>query len=924
MRNVAGLSSVNCRSTGVQQLWKTSIGRRIVHKRHIISKRQPFTDESSNDSYVSTTKAGKRSPKSSNQRSPSQSSVFTTDKHTSQSSATFKNSPRPIAGQHLGWIKESRHCYRIYISGRLKKSPLGRTPTATSVERSEIWLPRHSIRLSTSARPLREPKLRPRNTRSLKMKSHIQFVTTPTSDTPGTALILHFDDKRYIFGNVHEGLQRAGLEFGIKFLKSKDIFLTGRTEWKTNGGLLGLTLTLADASKSAAASRAELLKAKTERKREREEEESQRPKKTKKDQTSEYVTKSAAKRGDNQSVQDDQTLRIHGGPNITHVLATARSFVFRQGMPLDVDEYIEEERQSGEERQWEPTWKDDRIQVWAMPIKPLSGEGSRATQSSFSARKRSLGDYMQGQRVTRADLAEPWASESSEVEAAADHEQSIRQFVVNEMFQSHWSFDKLIKTPLHQVRLPAKLFTRDPETKKLMKYQGVVPDGTTPVPNIDVLVREPWPGALIDHLPPTRRSSIAMSYIVRNHRQRGKFRPDEARRLNVPPGPSWSCLTKGISVESTDGNTITPEMVLEPGKDGNGVAIIDLPSVEYIPDLLSRLEWQAEKVHTGVGAIIWLLGPGVIRDPTLLAFIEEFKDLKHIVSSVDECPDYLSMNSAAAEALRHNVVDPARYPLLQHNNASSPGAQPSQKELGYSNWAAARRGLKVQLEPAVGVDAGDVAPPFDAEPVRKEISRAVIQYAQGAQDEIGSVAAQTMSACQNLPSPDSEIICLGTGSAMPSKHRNVAGTLLRVPGHGSYLFDCGENTLGQLKRIYSPSELEEVFQDLKMIWISHLHADHHLGTASVIKAWYETVHGKDIVKRPNSSIAEQLLRPTKYLSEKGRLFVVSCGQMMRWLEEYSSVEEIGYDRLIPLESRRSTLEWNGLDVSLQTARNSEV
>ena len=57
-----------------------------------------------------------------------------------------------------------------------------------------------------------------------------------------------------------------------------------------------------------------------------------------------------------------------------------------------------------------------------------------------------------------------------------------------------------------------------------------------------------------------------------------------------------------------------------------------------------------------------------------------------------------------------------------------------------------------------------------------------------------------------------EIICLGTGAAIPSKYRNglkqfamvvlilsVSATLLRY-GQEFIFFDCGEGTLGQLFR----------------------------------------------------------------------------------------------------------------------------
>ena len=43
-------------------------------------------------------------------------------------------------------------------------------------------------------------------------------------------------------------------------------------------------------------------------------------------------------------------------------------------------------------------------------------------------------------------------------------------------------------------------------------------------------------------------------------------------------------------------------------------------------------------------------------------------------------------------------------------------------------------------------------------------------------------------------------------SATEQLPESMHGTLLRVPGHGCYLLDCGENTLGQLKRVLDPDE----------------------------------------------------------------------------------------------------------------------
>lgn len=53
---------------------------------------------------------------------------------------------------------------------------------------------------------------------------------------------------------------------------------------------------------------------------------------------------------------------------------------------------------------------------------------------------------------------------------------------------------------------------------------------------------------------------------------------------------------------------------------------------------------------------------------------------------------------------------------------------------------------------------------------------------------------------ENISREDMEIILLGTGSSQPSKYRNVSSIFLNLFSKGTLLLDCGEGTLGQLKR----------------------------------------------------------------------------------------------------------------------------
>jgi ribonuclease Z len=653
------------------------------------------------------------------------------------------------------------------------------------------------------------------------MKCWVQILSTPTADTPGTTLLLHFDSKRYLIGNVAEGTQRASVQRRLGLTRVGDIFLTGTVGWETAGGLLGMILTLADSTTSS-----------NEGKREH------------------------RKKGSEDNVPVERSwLNLHGGKNLTHLLATARRFIFRKGMPLLTNELTEKadlKRKDGE-----PTWKDDRIMVWSMVITP---EGR-------SARKRSHDEFAESTLLESVD------GKQETLEQQEDRHDQMRKAVVSNMFDSDWRLDALIKRKLSEVKRPAAIFFRD-ENGTIQKYRGPTLDEDPSVPDIDVLVRNPWPGAMIETLPPTTRSTSSVCYIMKNYPQRGKFNPKVAKELGVVPGKDFRALTEGKSVTTPDGKIVTSDQVLAPGKKGGGFAIIELPDESYIGPLLAREEWSSKEIMPGVGAVIWILGPGLVEDQRLQKFMKEHSEMQHIVSSKDCCSNYLALESPASAAIRLHLLDSERFPIPVHSNDV-----PLRKAEGPRLYTKARAGLTLQLEPRLEIQDETIIQHLDTAAVIKEMPKEVLKLAKTAREEVKSAEFQAKldENQQDIPSKDAEVITLGTGSALPSKYRNVSATLLRVPGFGSYLFDCGENTLGQLRRVFGDT-LPEVLRDLKVIWISHLHADHHLGTASVIRAW-----AKETMKEGST--------------KDNKLIVASDDGMINWLKEYGEVEDYGQDRV---------------------------
>ncbi|KAJ5259247.1 hypothetical protein N7478_012228 [Penicillium angulare] len=716
------------------------------------------------------------------------------------------------------------------------------------------------------------------------MKAEFQVTTTPTADTPGTAIFLAYPDKRYFFGQISPGLQRACIERGAKLVGLTDVFITGRTEWANTGGLIGVILTMADALASANAALEEENRKKAIRK----------------------SLAEALPKGKQPPVALEQhlykgQLTLHGTDNLTHTLATARRFVFRKGMPIFTKEYNTESiaarcRDSETEDPFEkPSWSDHNIKVWAMPIRAPTSPTTLNPPTQprpQSPRKRSLDEYRE---TTSAGtiLTQP----------ASDL--LVRQAIVTDMFNSTWKMDALVETPIADVNMPAAMFVRNPETKDMEPYNGPKPGESQPLPDIKVFVRQPWPGAKVETLPPTSPSREALCYIVRSHDTRGKFEPKKAKELRVKMGPDFARLTKGESVLSEDGKTITADMVLGPTRLGSGTAIMDVPSVEYVESVVNRPEWKSPAVTTGLKTFIWILGPGVGDHPKLRQFVADMSHCEHTVSSTDYCPNYLALSGAAQAAIRLARLKRDTYSIPVHNNVTLPQNRAIIPNTP-SNPAATKDapfeplepGLVIDVEPIYKINKGLVVPHLNTAQTVFNIPKSVEQRMSTIRERVAKplFKGQLEEFRKDLPGGDAEVIALGTGSSAPSKYRNVSATLVYAPGSGYYLLDCGENTLGQLERVFEPEQLREVLRNLRMIWISHLHADHHLGTISVIKAWYHENYGADA--KPTNPPETDL---NKILQEK-RLVLVSDEMMVTWLEEYASVEDFGADKLISLSA----------------------
>lgn len=559
-------------------------------------------------------------------------------------------------------------------------------------------------------------------------------------------------------------------------------------------------------------------------------------------------------------------MSVHGGENLIHTLATTRAFVFRKAMKLKINE-IPEQKVGGDARPAMPYFKDENIVVWPMHICP---EGDQPTKTML------VDSLTEHKTLTDEDTTKKRPFD--EISDSGKTRKDILRSVVGDMFCSDWTMDTMIEDSLdagRPINENDMMGDSPPSLTKRPRSSERDPQLSTYLPPLGK-IRAPWPASTVKVLPRSAPSPVAISYIVMLHPQRGKFLPQKAIALGMKPGPGFARIVAGEAFTLPNGTVIKPEDVMEATRPGTGFAVCDLPDTTYITGFLAQEEWEdIERLKVDIGCFFWLLGKGVAADERIQNFISALPHARHIVSSVDVCQNAITFKGAAIAATKLNLMDPCYFPLPYASNASPPHA--------LTGIEPALPGLVWQVEPKWELQTKDVEPLFSFEKVVAETEPEYARLAKEVRDRNEQMMPVETSAggWGNI-----EIITLGTGSALPSKYRNVSATLVRVPNAGTILFDCGENTLGQLRRLYEPAELKEVLRDLKAVYISHLHADHHLGTVAVLKAWFKEVHLKDATTTEDGDFTK---KPT--------IDVVAPLRFLVWLREYADVEEYGFSKI---------------------------
>lgn len=325
-------------------------------------------------------------------------------------------------------------------------------------------------------------------------------------------------------------------------------------------------------------------------------------------------------------------------------------------------------------------------------------------------------------------------------------------------------------------------------------------------------------------------STPVVAYICKPHSRLGQLNLQKCVSFGVPPGPLLGELKSGRDVTLPNGTVVKSSDVVSPEEPGPIFVVVEVPSEDYLKSLLEaesfkRHQVTASRDEDAAKVVVHFTPSSVMRHPSYMEWIRRFPaSTTHLV--LNECASSLSSVALHRAQHRLHLLSSSIFPLLHVEESSH-----LPKELADLNIIVGDTMSKFKLRPFRGLDRDSVVR-IDPEAYVEE-AHSSFGFSERL-EELKATAFLKKDEVSGMPSHP-QILFLGTASAIPGKDRNVSAILVNASEHMSILLDCGEGTFNQLVRFYGLEHARNVLTRLSCIFVSHLHADHHLGLVKVLK-----------------------------------------------------------------------------------------
>lgn len=363
---------------------------------------------------------------------------------------------------------------------------------------------------------------------------------------------------------------------------------------------------------------------------------------------------------------------------------------------------------------------------------------------------------------------------------------------------------------------------------------------------------------------------VVMCYAVKLQPKPGALCLEKCVDAGVPPGPLLGKLKAGEDVVLNDGTIVRSTDVTLAHDPGPLFLVVEVPNEKFLPCLeRSFSHFQSpENEENHPFLVVHFTPPEIMCHPTYKKWMEGFRlTTNHLLmNEANTC-----LGSTAVHRVQHklNLIEPSFFPLLkdsgftqEYDKLKENIPNGNTRIFDLSSQFCIVKGnttAKIWLRPK---RPRDVPESLQIDP---ESFEAEAKGVEGFSDEVSKLQkelAQYPSSGSDQEYPN--IVFLGTGSCIPNKTRNTSAILLSISDECRIMLDCGEGTAGQVVRYFGPEGASRIFASLRAVYVSHLHADHHIGLIGILQ------------NRPEDSPP---------------LFLFAPSQIMTWLKLYDEYFE---------------------------------
>lgn len=386
--------------------------------------------------------------------------------------------------------------------------------------------------------------------------------------------------------------------------------------------------------------------------------------------------------------------------------------------------------------------------------------------------------------------------------------------------------------------------------------------------------------------PTTKRSKtdantteMAMAYICKLSPKAGALSLEKCVKADVPPGPLLGQLKRGIDVTLPNGSVVRAADVKQPDCQGPVFLVVEAPTKEHLRPLVENEllgRHQTPNTEETAAVVVHFTPHCLVQDPLYQSWLAEFpSSTTHIfLNEASSC-----MGSMAVHRMQRklNFLQPEIFPLLAeslpdvslHNKLKEKKMNGEEGKTvleatdcqNTANVYQAVTMLSHYLRPPSGISRSQCIS-IDGDTIEDEIKESGCQRQPALYPDLQE--GEQSPSCTEYP----RITFLGTGSCTPNKTRNVSCILVQLRSDKYMILDCGEGSYGQLVRLWGLTAASDVLANLVAVYVSHPHADHHLGLTGLLTNRGRVLEERGLQVTPLTLLAPSQIMPFLYAYDR--------------------------------------------------------